>query len=567
MQRIPLSQLLALSALMVGAACSDNVPAPSDPQAIHVQPLNNIFSPASQCSNDLAKTIAGEIKDLYRRNTDRTEASKQLQDLMSVCELSDPVQLHRAGVHAVNYVEFFLTRWRAGALNLGAPAWALHVNEILLLAFGRVYGPPNQGIAASSFGTYGTIGVCGPAGCLLTTPAGLFALRVNVGTLGAPDTEFEEYIFAIAPVSNGNCESENLDFHGPCHDATVNPYTTFPAPYITYASCTADAEGSFPAADFVHARPTRDPNDNASFVKIPPEATNPLVLQCPSLVPSDLGGFAFGMSRSQSLWAWARNSSRTVGARALAFLMPAPAYAWHVFPGSNDFDLGSAESGSNLPIGVVDPQIFLGNFTNDVVGQQPDPSAEKGTWTSFTTNPGSITVQASLGDMNDTAAVLSQGGGACVQCGGLQLTGTVAGTPPIHGKYSVSWRSLQSNPTLKEAPFVIRSSNNERIAVLSYKAQMQNSILTFTYSVNGVLTTTQVGTWDRDVSQLFEIIVDLDTKTVELRIDNVLVASGGFISALATDLKQVAAEFTGIDAGVIAWDDVQIKRLPDAIDQ
>jgi hypothetical protein len=55
--------------------------------------------------------------------------------------------------------------------------------------------------------------------------------------------------------------------------------------------------------------------------------------------------------------------------------------------------------------------------------------------------------------------------------------------------------------------------------------------------------------------------VDLTNKIVTLTgTGGVTTTSGGFIEA-ATDLKQWAAEFTGIDAGVIAVDNVSITRL------
>lgn len=550
-----------LPAVLFAAACGDSVP---PPVAELQPPLARLVSPASQCNPDLAKVISDEIKMLYRFNADRSEASRLFGDVTKNCDLTNPTKLHAAGAATMRYESFFLSVWRAGGLTGTASTWAQHLNRLNLYAFGRVYGPNGLGIVASVFGPYGAIGVCGSAGCELRDAAGLFAFRVNEGTIGAPDTRFDQYLFAFAPVPNGNCASENLDFLGPCHDGSVNPWTTFPSPYVTYASCTAGDETMSVGRNFAHAIPTPPTPDNPSFVIVAPPAATPLELDCPSSVPPDLGAYAYGTTRSQAMLASARRGARWIGSVAEAALLPAPLHAWHVFGGSDFASFGDESSGL-VPIGVVDPLIFLGNFTDDVIGTTPNPIAEKGTWTAYVTPPGSIAVQTSLGDLDDTLVVLSQGGGACNQCGGLQLTGTVHGPPPVHGTYSISWRSVQANPTLKEAPFIGRSSTLEPLFTVSYKSQMASGILTFTYRSNGVLTTQTVGSWTRYVSQKFELIVDVDAQTVSLSIDDVLVASGTFQSASATDLKQLAAEFSGIDAGTIGWDDVRIVRLPDPL--
>jgi hypothetical protein len=383
---------------------------------------------------------------------------------------------------------------------------------------------------------------------------------VNAGTIGT-NTSFSQYLFTFAPVANSNCQHETLDFHGPCHDVAVNPFTTFPSPYVTVSACTADPEATGSLAhEFNLALPTPDHTDNASFVTLPPAAALALSVTCDGVQPdfSSIPG-AISSLDTRGVFAMLRDGMKQVGNRAVGFLSPTPAYAIHVF-GSDISAFCDPDEGC-APVGNVDPLTFLGNFTGDPFGLPPDTQAEKGTWTSSATPPGSITVQQSLGNLTDRVVVLSQGGGACTNCGGLQLTGTVAtanpGVYPANGTLQVVWSSLEDSPTLKLAPFVLRGSDGKKIAVLSY-SQVQNAqLLTFT-SAAGAVT---VGNWVRDVAQTFTITVDLTNKIVTLTgTGGVTTTSGGFIEA-ATDLKQWAAEFTGIDAGVIAVDNVSITRL------
>lgn len=553
-----LYQVFLVASLVVAAACDNNTKAPVAPD---VGPAAfNIINVAAKCSNSQKSLISSEIRSLYSSNADKNEASKRLQAITGNCVLTDPTKLHQAGADDIAYVAFFLAKVAVpGSVGLTSTEWAQHINDVMLYAFGKVYGPGSGGVAASSFGQYGAIGVCGSAGCTLTDGQSLFTLRVNLNTIGSPGTEFNQYLFTIAPVANSQCQHESLDFHGPCHDVAVNPFTTFPAPYVTLGACTHDNEAAFTSGEFNLALPTRAA-DNPAFVTLPPTASTHLATFCNPSVPADLGAFAAASSGTHSILASIGDGMRKAGAKAIEFLSPKSAYAIHVF-GSDVSAFCDPDAGC-APVGNVDPLVFLGNFTTTPpFGPFPATApAEKGTWTSSVTPPGSITVQQALGNLTQRVVVLSQGGGACTNCGGLNLTGTVTtatpGLYPSNGTYEVTWSSLEDSPTLKLAPFVLRGSDGKKIAVLSY-SQVQNSqLLTFT-SAAGAVT---VGSWVRDVAQTFTITVDLTAKTVKLTGSGLTTTSGGFIEA-ATDLKQWAAEFTGIDAGVIAVDNVSITRL------
>jgi hypothetical protein len=555
-----LYQVFLVTSLVVAAACDSNTKAPVAPDGGPA--AFNIVNVAAQCSNTQKNLISSEIKNLYTSNTDKNEASKRLQTITGNCVLSDPTKLHQAGADDIAYVAFFLSK--VPSLALGHTDWAQHLNDVLLYAFGRVYGPTNKGIVASSFEQYGAIQVCGSGGCLLQDQSGSFKLRVNAGTIGT-NTSFSQYLFTFAPVANSNCQHETLDFHGPCHDVAVNPFTTFPSPYVTVSACTADLEATGSLAhEFNLALPTPAHTDNSSFVTLPPAAATALAVTCNN-VPGDFDGLnppVIGSLGTRGVFAMLRDGMTQVGNKALGFLSPTPAYAIHVF-GSDISAFCDPDQGC-APVGNVDPLTFLGTFSSGAFGFPPPTQAEKGTWTSFASAPGTITVQQSLGNLTDRVVVLSQGGGNCSVCGGLQLTGTLAtttpGVYPANGTHQVVWSSLQDAPTVKQAPFVLRGSDGKEIAALTYAQVQSSQILTFTYKNGNNVVTETVGNWVRDVAQTFTITVDLANKTVTLTGPGLTTKTGGFVQA-ATDFKQWAAEFTGIDAGVMAVDNVQIIRL------
>jgi hypothetical protein len=256
---------------------------------------------------------------------------------------------------------------------------------------------------------------------------------------------------------------------------------------------------------------------------------------------------------------------------ALDFLSPRPAYASH------STGIGGSTPGIS-PFSPIMTYIFQATFSTppNTVGLPPSSTADVGFFDVITaTPPGSILVQSSLGDATQgllqQPVVLSQGGGNCgTSCGGLILRGRDttydAGVSASYGSYLVSWQSLEDKPTLKAAPFVLRGSDGLEIARVAYETRNNQPVLTY----NGTVLTTV--TWAQHIAQLFEIVVDLDHQTTTLRIGprdgpTVSVGSKSFVSTngkKATDLKYVGAEFTGIDAGIIGWDNILFTRLPDA---
>jgi hypothetical protein len=119
---------------------------------------------------------------------------------------------------------------------------------------------------------------------------------------------------------------------------------------------------------------------------------------------------------------------------------------------------------------------------------------------------------------------------------------------------------LEAKPSVKGAPFVLRGSNGGRLATLTYKSE-QNQANNLYY--NGVV----VASWVQNVNQSFLITADLAAKTTSLSINGVPVTGAQnvpFQDSKTTDFITVAAEFSGIDAGIVGWDNISVARLADS---
>ena len=217
----------------------------------------------------------------------------------------------------------------------------------------------------------------------------------------------------------------------------------------------------------------------------------------------------------------------------------------------------------------VERNVFMARFGNVTLGSAPDSGEiappDRGYWTRvFSTPPGSIAVQASLGDLNTQPVVLNQGGGACANnCGGLDLWGqieTADNSRAVAGRVSVSWHSVQDHAAPKEAPFILRSSTGAEIARVAYVKAQGGTRIKFNNQV--------VADWVKGQYQSFSIILDFVAGTATLTVKNsagsVVHSSTQNIRNNATDFSQINAEFTNIDSGVVGWDNIVVERLPDS---
>ena len=197
--------------------------------------------------------------------------------------------------------------------------------------------------------------------------------------------------------------------------------------------------------------------------------------------------------------------------------------------------------------------IFQATFTSDAAGAPPG-TPEIGAWTLI--NPdGTILVQSAVGNLTSKPVELTQLG---LQAGSVKLFGAVAGTPPASGVYVARWRSLVHSADACFNALVLRDAGSLILADVDYRPGGQ-----LTYNSNSLNLT--VGSWTRDVAQLFEITVDLDNHVTSLSIDGVPVTAAQGLpfsdpTGTPANLGQINMELGCIAPQDYAWDDITIAR-------
>lgn len=244
---------------------------------------------------------------------------------------------------------------------------------------------------------------------------------------------------------------------------------------------------------------------------------------------------------------------------ALALFTPREAYAGHGGLGTLPAFVDATSR-----FGPIDPYLFQGTFTTDVVGQPPSsPDRGRGSWYIATLTPGDVLVQASLGDIASQLVVINQAGGNAVSKPGIQLVARVAtqaGQPSFAttGVYRVRLRALVASSKPFGAPFIVRDSQGREIARFTY--DNGSSAKSGPVLYNGV----PVATWQQNISQRFEITVDLDHRVTSFGFQGATpLVSGAPFVAPAGDLAQAGWEITGRDGQIIGMDDAEIVALPD----
>ncbi len=363
------------------------------------------------------------------------------------------------------------------------------------------------------------------------------------------------HLFTINVLSP-SCLTTNLRQFPSCYDFDVYPAASNFNPPLIVGLCKPDEHASgLPVDFFAHLghQTTRNnhtitevlaqPDINWSFI-LPGGCTD----QAVASNNFGLGNGVFG---------------RVVGSVARA-LAPRPLFAAHGGLGGMD-----EFSGGFSPIGAINVQTFAADFSNDVVGQPPgSPTLGSGTWIQTVQSPGTILVQSAIGDpvggLNDKPVVLNQGGGACTNCGSLELTGRLFSASAVAadiGTYTVSWYSLQEKPSVKEAPLLLRDSNGREIARLSYETVSSVPKLFYNGQDTGCL-------WTQHFAQHFTITVDLDHTKTTLAIDGCLpnnATNVNFVRLNASNLDSIGWVEMGIDAGIIGWDNITIFRNADPV--
>jgi hypothetical protein len=601
-----LAELVLVAMTALAAACSDvdkPVRAPTDPTSLAKGGGGGTLDP---CSDSLARQVSIEIGDLFSGNA-ASLARARFRTIQDNCVTNRTAAVnHTAGYrpdNTVGYYGWFITLTSDDFQSADhAAAAATHFRTLA-----QYVGLSTQFYPAN-FTPDGAIGVCktdATLPCEIVTGYDILTgeddedkhwagIWVPPGALPStpsvtpPSGPITGYTFAIAPTLSIDCKRDNLDFVPWCFQFTVTPNTAFQDPFVTLKVCQKNVLSIVDDTDeeqeyydrLVIAHPTPETLDPLKRIEVYQDAqTNPFTKTFNCNVSDPPGTVATldpGILMDGLAWL-----NRAAGAVAHT-LAPDPLYAYHT--GS------TVKSKSLSPIGAVDPLIFRATFNDSLnnVGSPPNPLADKGTWTTIQfVNPGSITVQASLGAYPDTLVVLSQGGGACTNCGSLVLEGTVAGNPPgtfaDTGIYDASWVSVQNKPSVKRAPFELRDHNNVVIARLSYSTESSVNILRYNEKVLDQH-------WVTGQPDSVVINVNFTTRQTTLKIkhaggtyapatyaSNHSAVTEGFYNKKrnnkgvdvnagpAADLAKIAADFTGIDAGIMGWARIEIIRRSDPL--
>ena len=349
-----------------------------------------------------------------------------------------------------------------------------------------------------------------------------------------------DHLFVIYSIP-ANCLGGNLRQSGPCYQFSAFPHVAPKfSPKNKIGICQAVHSGE---AIPLHA-PALGHLDPLTRVT-EPTGIYPACTDLASDVPA--GSWSGGIGGVVTRLAWLAKQAVT----------PKSAYAVHG-------GLGGLGGGLS-PFGAVDREVFNADFENDVVGQAPGAPGS-GTWTQSATPPGTILVQASLGQINSKLVVLNQSGGNCAKCGGLLLQGNLVTTGPAatEGIYEAEFDALQAQSNMKEAVFAIRDTNGRDIARVTFA--VRNNVNQILYNDSKGNPGTLLGPWVQYAPRHFRIQVDLDAKTTTIWFDNAsspAVSGAAFVNTNANNLASIAADFRGIDSGTMGWDNVKITRLAD----
>lgn len=231
-------------------------------------------------------------------------------------------------------------------------------------------------------------------------------------------------------------------------------------------------------------------------------------------------------------------------------LATAAAYTYRVLAYDAAGNLSPYSQPANASTGRI---LFRASFDTDPLNQPPDttlPGDPVGDSLSLSASAGTILVRSFVGNMDTRPVELNQ---IAERTGGVDLRGTVAGTPPRSGIYTARWRSLVASQNAAFAAIVLRDSAGRILASLAYRP---NNILDY----NDRTPSTGIGVfWRLNAAQAFEIEVDLNRKTTLLRIDGrIVMESVPFYEAAAADLARISMELGTTSAQTLAWDDIDI---------
>lgn len=505
----------ALLVLAVAGACSDDSRSstglPSEPLLAKGGPN------AGVCTQQQANDIEKDIKDLY--GSPAAAANALFDAVQAACSTTDP---DAAREPLMSYLEHTIQNPVSG------------LNAFMIAHWGRVFGfvgytgidvgsSPNVSEAVLTSAGAAAIVDLSQETAVWTgdDAAGITVRAQNPMNLGG------RRLVTIEQAAD-NCLGTNLPTFPTCYNFGVFPHETGFSPKLLFALCAVQNTPDFPAlAHKPHNEPVR------VLAKVD-------ILNCPH-TPST------------------QSASSLVG-RVLAsvadLFRPRTLIAGHTGLGGEDF--------SASPAVPVSRQVLAADFetAGDAPGAPPTVTNFPGdAWTATAAAPGTILVQSSFGNLTDQPVVLTQAGGACKNCGGLELSANIydEGTGLANtGRYEVHWSSLQAKPSVKEAPFLVVDGGGDVLAKVAYRTVSSQPKLYFNDQDANCA-------WAVNEKQDFVLTIDFTTRKTSLAI-SACAASGDvdFVQGNRVgDLARVGWFLTGIDAGIVGFDNLRVIRLPD----
>lgn len=201
--------------------------------------------------------------------------------------------------------------------------------------------------------------------------------------------------------------------------------------------------------------------------------------------------------------------------------------------------------------------IFHAHFDSDTVDAPPDttlPGPPTGDSLTLNEPAGYIMVRSAVGDLTNQPVEVRMTGGT----GGVDILGTVAGTPPSSGTWIASWWGLVQSGSWPSifGSMAFRDSSSLILAAVVYR---EDGKIDF----NDLYMGSGIGvTYTPDVSQYFELTINLDTKTTSLSIDGIpvpLCQNMNYYETGASDLAQMNFEVGYTTEQAFALDDLMIR--------
>lgn len=528
----------------VAIACAENTtPAPTGPQ------LRLGQSTAAACDAAADRAVKSQQSALFPKPYLATVQTRWAAVESACSAAANGADI--ANGQLLEYVSYILSLYpanvsipRGGTADTRETNFLLHLDAIYPYVG---YSAPGLPSANGPLDFVGGLGVISGTGTTreITTGDGDAALTLGVQNLTG-DTR--AHMFAIYPAPAA-CNTGNLQHVGPCYEVASFPAASVAwNPLIKVGVCTEVHTGE---TESIVANAPALGHVTGGYTEI--AGNLPYPSTCGTHVVDNTGAWNGGLGGIVTRLAW-------LGKQVL---LPSVAYATHS---------GLGGVGSTLsPWGAVDLLVFNApvdtSAGRNTFGAFPSPPST-GSWdgSSFATSPGSIKVEASLGQYTNPIIVMSQAGGACSGCGGLLLQGNLfsaSDSLATRGKYEISFVALEEAPAVKEAPFMLRDNAGNEIVRLSFATvgSVNQVILNYDRSTGAG---TVVGSWTRHVPKTFVFTIDLTNKTVALNVDGSPVAvPGAYSNTSAVNLARIVFDARGIDSGVMGWDNIRVQRLSD----